>query len=113
MTVSVWCFNTKLKRKEKKNGQKQSQITNTKYYINAYRLIPVPYGSTCCTYHHLQFSSPNCSNKNKKARATQKSLPFGKWRIKENEVRILNGPKAEKDKTERVTRLGRRTREEI
>ena len=41
------------------------------------------------------------------------SLPFGKWRFREKEVLKENGPKAEKDKTERATGLGRRTREEI
>ena len=50
----------------------------------------------------------------KKIRGTQNSLdiPFGKWRFREKEVRT-NGPKAEKDKTERATGLGRRTKEEI
>ena len=70
--------------------------------------MPVSYGSICCTYHQLKYSSPNRSTK---PRATQKSLPFengvlgkknsGEW------------PKAEKDKTERATELGRRTRGDI
>ena len=54
-------------------------------------------------------SSP--PKQNKKTRATQKSLPFRKWRFREKGQE--NGPKAEKDKTERTTGLGRRTREEI
>ena len=44
-------------------------------------------------------------------RATQKSLPFRKWRFREKQMQ--NGPKAEKDKTAIETGLGRRTREEI
>ena len=51
-----------------------------------HKIIPVPYGSI---YHQLKYSSPNCS-KNKQARTTQKSLPFGKWRFKEKEVRIMD-----------------------
>ena len=77
----------------------------------------MPHGSICCTYHQLKYSSPNLSNKPpKKTRATQKSLPFGKWRFREKEVREWakgNGPKPEKDKTERAAGLGRRTGEEI
>ena len=47
-------------------------------------------------------------------RATQKSLPFGKWRFRAKGGQG-NGSTAEKDKskTERATELGRRTREEI
>ena len=37
----------------------------------------MPYGSIGCTYQ-LKYSSPNCS---KITRATQKSLPFRKWRL--------------------------------
>ena len=44
------------------------------------------------------------TNKKTRSRAPQKSLPFGKWRFRENEVRSR---KAEKDKTERATGLGR------
>ena len=40
------------------------------------------------------------------------ALPFRKWRLREKRGQE-NGPKAEKDKTERATGLGRRTREEI
>ena len=48
-----------------------------------------------------------------KPRATKKkSLPFRKWRFWEKTDQE-NGPKAEKDRTEIVTGLGRRTREEI
>ena len=39
------------------------------------------------TYDQLKYSSPNRLNKQKVARATQKSLPFGKWRFREIEVR--------------------------
>ena len=71
----------------------------------------MPYGSICCTYHQLKCSSPNCANKQNTTRATQKNLPFGKWRFVEEKVR-RNGPKAEKDNTARATGLGKRTREE-
>ena len=73
--------------------------------------IPVPYGSIFCTYHQLKYSSPNHSKKQNKTKATQKSQPFGKWRFRERDQE--NGPKAEMDKTERATGLGRRTKEEI
>ena len=67
------------------------------------RLIPVPYSSICCTYHQLKYSSPNLSKKNQEP-------TFQKMEGKRGQV---NGPKAEKDKTERATGLCRRTREEI
>ena len=72
----------------------------------------MPYGSTGCTYHQLKYSFSNHSNNNKKTRATQKSLPLGKWRFRGKNDQG-NGPKAEKEKTERATGLGRRTREEL
>ena len=43
----------------------------------------------CCTYHQLKYSFPNLSNETKKTRATQKSLPFGKWRFRGKEVRRM------------------------
>ena len=61
-----------------------------------------------CTYYQLKYSSPNRSHKEK-----------GKNHTKEPKMEVYgkrgqeNGPKAEKDKTERATGLGRRTREEI
>ena len=70
----------------------------------------MPYGSICCKYHLHKNSSPNRSNK-KKTRAAQKSLLFRKWKFWEKNDRE-HGPKAEKDKTEVWTGLGRRTREE-
>ena len=69
------------------------------------------YGSICCTYHQLKYSSPNRSNKQKKPRDAQKSLPFGKWRFREKEVRRTGQKK--KNKTERATGLGIRTKGEI
>ena len=39
------------------------------------------------------------------------SLPFGKWRLREKHQE--NGPNVEKDETEIVAGLGRRTGEEI
>ena len=59
-------------------------------------------------YHQLKYSSPNRSKK--LTRATQKSIPFGKWRFREN--MSGDGPKAENDPTERATGLGR-TKKEI
>ena len=49
---------------------------------------------------------------NKKTKATQKSLPFEKWRFREKDVR-LEWAKSREGKTEIATGLGRRTREEI
>ena len=66
----------------------------------------MPFGSIGCTYHQLKYSSPNRSKKPKK-RATQQSLPFGKWKFGKKEVRRMG------QKTERATGLDRRTREEI
>ena len=40
-------------------------------------------------YNQLKYPSPNRSNNNKKTRITQKSLPFGKWRFREKEVRRM------------------------
>ena len=53
-------------------------------------LIPVPYGSIGCTYHQLKPSYPNRSKKKKKTRATQKSLPFRKWRFRSDRTRQKN-----------------------
>ena len=67
------------------------------------------YGSICCTYHQLKYSSPNRSKKQNKNHT--KSPPFGKWRFRGKRGQE-NGPKAETDKTERATGLGRRKRGE-
>ena len=67
----------------------------------------MPYGSICCTFHQLKYSYPNCSSK-KKTRATQNSLTEVKGNTDQE-----NGSKAENDKTEIATGLGRRKREEI
>ena len=73
----------------------------------------MPYGIICCTYHQLKYSSSNRWKKTpKKTRATQKSLPFVKWRFKEK-IGQENGPKEKNDKTERAKGLGGRTREDI
>ena len=60
------------------------------------------YGSICFTHHQLKYSSPNRSTTTTKTRK----------RFREKEVRRM-GQEHEKDKTERATGLGRRTREEI
>ena len=65
--------------------------------------------AVCCTYHQLTYSSPNRSTTTTK-RATQRSLPFRKWRFREKVVRRM-GQKQKKDKTERAKGLRRRTRE--
>ena len=55
-------FQYQIKKIIKKNGQKHSRIKNP-IIINAERLIPVPYGKICCTYHPLKLhSSPNSSS---------------------------------------------------
>ena len=67
--------------------------------------------ATCCTYHQLKkYSSPNYSNKTKKGH--RKEPTFQKLEVQGKKDQE-NGPKAEKGKTEKVTGLGRRTREEI
>ena len=74
-------------------------------------LVPVPYGSTCCTCHHVQYSSPNRSNKTKRQEPLKRAcLPENRGLGKKGKE---DGPKAETDKTETVTGLGSRTREEM
>ena len=56
----------------------------------------------CCTYYQLKLQlliSQPLNNKNR--RATQKSIPFRKRRVREKDQE--NEPKAEMDKTERAT----------
>ena len=74
----------------------------------------MPYGSIiCCTYHQLKYSSPNRSNKTKKTPKSHTKEPtFQKMEVM-GKTDQENGPKAEKDKTELATGLGRRIREEI
>ena len=50
---------------------------------------------------HMLTAQQQQQQPKKKTRATQKSQPFGKWRFREEEVRRINGPKAEKNQTER------------
>ena len=79
LAVSVWRFNTRLKKYLKKWSK---TIANYTYYTNVYKLIPVPYGSVCCTYHQLKYSSPNRSNKQKR----QEPHKIGKWRFRGKEI---------------------------
>ena len=81
-------------------------------YINAQGLLPVPYGSSCCTYRQLKYSSPNRSKQKQKDKSHTKEPTFPKMEVW-GESGQENVPKAEKDKTERATGLGRRTSEEI
>ena len=73
----------------------------------------MPYGSICCTYHQLKYSSPHRSNKQKRQDGhTKDSYPVSElevWGKRDQE----NGPKAEKgpDKTERSTGLDTRIRD--
>ena len=60
----------------------------------------------------IQTMHINIKHTNIIRRATQKSLPFGKWRFRDI-IGQENGPKTEKDKTVRARGLGIRTREEI
>ena len=67
-------------------------------------LIPVPYGSVCCTYNQLKYSSPNRPNKkrqepHKRAYLSENAGLGKKKRGQEN------GSKAEKVQTERATGL--------
>ena len=95
MAFSVWRFNTICYTPPKKPKDKN----NRKFKI-LYKFIKA---STSAIWQHMLHipptkDSPKRSN-NKPTRATQKSLPFGKWRFREKEV----GEK--KDKTERATGL--------
>ena len=93
LTVSVWRFNTRLQnnRMDKNNCK-----------------LKILYK---CTYHQIKYSSPNHSNKQKQE--PHKKLPtFRKMEVSGKRGQE-NGPKAEKDNTERANGLGRRTREEI
>ena len=62
--------------------------------------------------HTTNKSTHILTTQKNKTRATQKSQPFRNWRFRIKRGQE-NGPKAEKDKTEIATGLGRRTREEI
>ena len=72
----------------------------------------VPYGSICCTYHQLNYSSPNRSNNTKKDKSRTIDPTFWKMEVYGKRGRE-NGPKTDKDKTKRATGLGRRTLGEI
>ena len=68
----------------------------------------MPYGSICCTYHQLKYLSPNRSKRLKTQEPHKISYLLengGLGKKKSGEL-----PKAEKDKTEWATGLGRRTR---
>ena len=70
----------------------------------------MPYGNIGCTYHELKYSSPNRSQKTQKARAIQKSLPFGKWRFRGKEAKRM-GQKQKKIRQKQQQDI--RTKEEI
>ena len=54
-------------------------------------------------HHQLKYNL--LAAQKQQPRATQKSLPFGKWRTIGEKKSQENGPKAKKDKTERATGL--------
>ena len=68
LTVSAWRFNTIFyKKKEKKRyGQKQSQIKLKIQYKCIKANTSAIRQHICCTYHQVQYSSPNRSNKQNK-----------------------------------------------
>ena len=72
----------------------------------------MPYGSICYTCHQLKYSSPNRSNPKKKDKSHTKEPTFRSENGglgREKEVRRM-GQKAEKEKTERATGLGRKNK---
>ena len=62
----------------------------------------MPYGSIRCTYHQLKYSSPKRSKEEEKRAYLSENGGAGKSYQE-------NGLTAEKDKTEKVTGIGRRT----
>ena len=80
----------------------------------------VPYGSMCCTYHQLKYSSPKRTPPQKKTQQQQKPTKshtkeptVGKWRFREKEVmRMCQEQKRIRQKEQRTGLLGRRTKEE-
>ena len=68
------------------------------FLINAYRTIPASYGSRHTSYaaHTINQNAHILTAQKKKTRATQKSLPIGKWRSGKK--------KSEKDRKEHRTR---------
>ena len=85
LTFSVWRFNTRLIN----YIYIYRRIDNSKLKILYKCIQAMPYGSICCTYHHLKYTSPNRSKKKKKKRATLSEngglgiihfiIPFGKF----------------------------------
>ena len=74
------------------------------------------YGSICCTYHQLKYSSLTAKKKHYKNQEPHKRAYLsenGGSGEEKKEVRRIIGQKQKKGQTERATRLGRRTREEI
>ena len=65
----------------------------------------MPHGRICCTYHQVKASSPNRS----KQKSHTKEPTFRKMEVCGKRSQE-NGPKVEKEKTERATGLGRRTK---
>ena len=57
------------------------------------------------TYDQLKYSSPSCSKNTPKTRATQKSLPFRKWRFREKQVKRMG------QKQKRIRQKSNRTRQ--
>ena len=68
----------------------------------------MPYGSICCTYHQQKYSCPNRS-KTTKNKSHTKDRSYLSEKGVQGKRSPENGPKAEKDKTERAAGLGRRT----
>ena len=51
-------------------------------------LIPVPYGSMCCTYHQLKYSSPMLARERKREREREVS----QWKRKTDSDRLVTCP---------------------
>ena len=65
----------------------------------------------CSTYHQLKYSSLNRSKEKTGEKSHTKELIFREMEVY-GKIIPENGPKAEKDKTERATGLDRRTKQE-
>ena len=52
------------------------------------RLIPVPYGGICCSYHQQKYSSPNHSRKQNKQQEPHKTAYLSE-KFREEEVRRM------------------------
>ena len=80
---------------------------NCNFKILYKRSIPVPYGSICCTYHPLKYSSPNGSSKHSKRQEPHKRAYLSGNGGLGKKISREWAKSKKKDKAERATGLGR------